>query len=204
VVRRLPRRMSGVAELFSRRSKCAARDRWIGGAFAVSMTAWNGSRTTAASLILPGWHHANPAPKAWPLCERRLQSDGRERFGHPPGVAGNLRRCPAWPNRDPKIWAATALNGYFDFRHAAQSCLIERETIDKKTGKKPWKLPMASTAATRDCFGATVRVGPSKIAAMTSCMGTMTKTSVASTSLAYVASRSVSSSLKAPAASPTE
>jgi predicted transposase YbfD/YdcC len=35
-----------------------------------------------------------------------------------------------------KIWTTTALNGYLDFPHVAQAYVIERETIDKKTGKQ--------------------------------------------------------------------
>lgn len=35
-----------------------------------------------------------------------------------------------------KIWTTTALNTYLDFPHVAQAFAIERETIDKKTGKR--------------------------------------------------------------------
>jgi len=34
-----------------------------------------------------------------------------------------------------KIWTTTALNDYLDFPHVAQAYLIERHTIDKKSGK---------------------------------------------------------------------
>jgi predicted transposase YbfD/YdcC len=35
-----------------------------------------------------------------------------------------------------KIWTSTELNGYLDFPHVSQAFLIERHTIDKKTGKR--------------------------------------------------------------------
>jgi predicted transposase YbfD/YdcC len=34
-----------------------------------------------------------------------------------------------------KIWTTTELNGYLNFPHVGQAFLIERDTIDKKTGK---------------------------------------------------------------------
>ena len=34
-----------------------------------------------------------------------------------------------------KIWTTTALNGYLDFPHVGQAFVIERESINKKTGK---------------------------------------------------------------------
>src|SRR2546427_7885069 len=33
-----------------------------------------------------------------------------------------------------RIWCSTALNAYLDFPHVGQAFLIERESIDKKTG----------------------------------------------------------------------
>jgi predicted transposase YbfD/YdcC len=35
-----------------------------------------------------------------------------------------------------KIWTTIALHGYLDFPHVAQAYVIERETINKKTGKR--------------------------------------------------------------------
>jgi hypothetical protein len=35
-----------------------------------------------------------------------------------------------------KIWTTTALNTYLDFPHVGQAFVIERETINKKTGKR--------------------------------------------------------------------
>jgi len=34
-----------------------------------------------------------------------------------------------------KIWTTTALNGYLDFPHVGQAFVIERESIEKKTGE---------------------------------------------------------------------
>jgi predicted transposase YbfD/YdcC len=35
-----------------------------------------------------------------------------------------------------KIWTTTALNTYLDFPHVGQAFVVERETIEKKTGKR--------------------------------------------------------------------
>jgi len=35
-----------------------------------------------------------------------------------------------------KIWTTAALNAYLDFPHVGQAFVVERETIDKKTGKR--------------------------------------------------------------------
>ena len=35
-----------------------------------------------------------------------------------------------------KIWTTTALNQYLDFPHVGQAFVIERESIDKKTGER--------------------------------------------------------------------
>jgi hypothetical protein len=35
-----------------------------------------------------------------------------------------------------KIWTTAALNAYLDFPHVGQACVVERETPDKKTGKR--------------------------------------------------------------------
>lgn len=39
-----------------------------------------------------------------------------------------------------KIWTTTALNDYLDFPHVAQAYLIERHTIDKKSGKPSYDI----------------------------------------------------------------
>ncbi|MGH8511303.1 MAG: ISAs1 family transposase [Gammaproteobacteria bacterium] len=44
------------------------------------------------------------------------------------------------------IWATTALNHYLDFPHVAQAFVIERETIEKKTGKRSHEIAYGITS----------------------------------------------------------
>lgn len=44
------------------------------------------------------------------------------------------------------IWTTSALNGYLNFPHIGQAFLIERETIDKKTGKRSHDLAYGITS----------------------------------------------------------
>jgi predicted transposase YbfD/YdcC len=55
------------------------------------------------------------------------------------------RQAPQWVTCDPpdhgrietrQIWTTVVLNDYLDFPHVAQAFVIEREAIDKKTGKR--------------------------------------------------------------------
>ncbi len=45
-----------------------------------------------------------------------------------------------------KIWATTVLNHYLDFPHVAQAFVIERETIEKKTGKRSHEIAYGITS----------------------------------------------------------
>jgi predicted transposase YbfD/YdcC len=45
-----------------------------------------------------------------------------------------------------KIWTTTALNDYLDFPHVAQAFLIERHTIDKKSGKCSYDIAYGITS----------------------------------------------------------
>ena len=45
-----------------------------------------------------------------------------------------------------KIWTTTALNAYLDFPHVGQSFVIEREAIDKKTGKRSHDIAFGLTS----------------------------------------------------------
>jgi len=45
-----------------------------------------------------------------------------------------------------KIWATTALNHYLDFPHVAQAFVIERERIEKKTGKRSHEIAYGITS----------------------------------------------------------
>jgi predicted transposase YbfD/YdcC len=47
-----------------------------------------------------------------------------------------------------KIWTTTALNDYLDFPHVAQAYLIERHTIDKKSGKVSYDIAYGITSRT--------------------------------------------------------
>ena len=46
------------------------------------------------------------------------------------------------------IWCSTALNGYLDFPHVGQVFLIERETIEKKTGEQTNETVLGITSRT--------------------------------------------------------
>ena len=45
-----------------------------------------------------------------------------------------------------RIWTTTELNGYLEFPHVAQAFVIERETINKKTGKQACELAFGITS----------------------------------------------------------
>ena len=47
-----------------------------------------------------------------------------------------------------RIWCSTALNGYLDFPHVGQVFLIERETINKKTGEQRCETAIGLTSRT--------------------------------------------------------
>ncbi len=47
-----------------------------------------------------------------------------------------------------RIWCSTALNDYLDFPHVGQVFLIERESIDKKTGKLSHEIALGVTSRT--------------------------------------------------------
>jgi predicted transposase YbfD/YdcC len=47
-----------------------------------------------------------------------------------------------------RIWVSTALNDYVDFPHVGQVFVIERESIDKKTGKRSCEIAHGLTSRT--------------------------------------------------------
>lgn len=47
-----------------------------------------------------------------------------------------------------RIWCSTALNAYIDFPHVGQVFLIERESINKKTGKPSHEIALGVTSRT--------------------------------------------------------
>src|SRR5919109_32818 len=47
-----------------------------------------------------------------------------------------------------RIWCSTELNDYLDFPHVGQVFLIERESIDKKSGKRRFEIALGITSRT--------------------------------------------------------
>jgi hypothetical protein len=63
--------------------KCAARDRWIGWSYRHQFDRLNLVANNSRFLILPQWHRPNLGSRTLALCEKRIQNDWLERFGHP-------------------------------------------------------------------------------------------------------------------------
>lgn len=63
--------------------KCAIRDRWIGWDFRHQYDRLKLVANNSRFLILPRWHRPNLGSRTLALCEKRIQDDWRERFGHP-------------------------------------------------------------------------------------------------------------------------
>jgi hypothetical protein len=63
--------------------KCAARDQWIGWDFRHQYDRLHLVTNNSRFLILPQWHYPNLASRILSLCQRRIQTDWLERFGHP-------------------------------------------------------------------------------------------------------------------------
>jgi hypothetical protein len=111
-----------------------------------------------------------------------------------------------------KIWTTTELNTYLNFPYVGQAFVIERESIQKKTGRHTCEIAYGLTSRTPELNGScapTGATGVSKIVATTSSTGTMMKIVVAfvkdmarKTSLVFVVSPSALSSLRASGASP--
>jgi len=63
--------------------KCGVRDRWIGWPFRHQYDRLRLVANNSRFVILPHWRRANLASKVLSLCEKRVASDWRTRFGHP-------------------------------------------------------------------------------------------------------------------------
>jgi uncharacterized protein DUF4338/DDE family transposase len=63
--------------------KCAVRDRWIGWDFRHQYDRLKLVANNSRFLILPQWHRPNLGSRTLALCEKRIQHDWLERFGHP-------------------------------------------------------------------------------------------------------------------------
>ena len=63
--------------------KCAARDRWIGWDFRHHYDRLNLLSNNSRFLILPQWHLPNLGSRILSLCQKRVQKDWQQIFGHP-------------------------------------------------------------------------------------------------------------------------
>lgn len=63
--------------------KCAVRDRWIGWDYRYQYDRLKLVANNSRFLILPDWHFPNLASRTLALCQRRLNDDWQESFGHP-------------------------------------------------------------------------------------------------------------------------
>lgn len=63
--------------------KCAARDQWIGWSYRHQYDRLKLVANNSRFLILPQWHLPNLGSRTLSLCEKRIQNDWLERFGHP-------------------------------------------------------------------------------------------------------------------------
>jgi hypothetical protein len=62
--------------------KCAARDRWIGWNFRQRYRRLKLVANNSRFLILPEWHAPNLGSRVLALCQRRVEGDWEESFGH--------------------------------------------------------------------------------------------------------------------------
>lgn len=62
--------------------KCTPRDRWIGWSFRHQYDRLKLITNNSRFLILPDWHYPNLASRILSLCQKRLQVDWQELFGH--------------------------------------------------------------------------------------------------------------------------
>lgn len=62
--------------------KCKARDRWIGWDHRRQYGRWHLVANNSRFLILPGWNVPNLGSRVLSQCERRIEGDWQEKFGH--------------------------------------------------------------------------------------------------------------------------
>jgi len=110
--------------------KCAARDQWIGWDFRHQYDRLNLLSNNSRFLILPNL-----------LRDIALYFEQRQ---EPDFVVGPSLEHGRVETR--KIWTTSALNDYLDFPHVGQAFVIERERIDKKTGKHSDELAYGITS----------------------------------------------------------
>lgn len=104
------------------------------------------TQRTLASYIVERQAHYHFTAKA---NQPTLQSDIGFLFERR-GVADFVEAALAEHGRieTRRIWCSTALNGYLDFPHVGQVFLIERESIEKKTGKYSNEIALGITSRT--------------------------------------------------------
>ncbi|MEW7984012.1 MAG: ISAs1 family transposase [Candidatus Sedimenticola endophacoides] len=158
-------RWVGLLSISASALKCAARDQWIGWGYRHQYDRLNLVANNSRFLILPGCHDKNLASQILSMLRRRVQRDWVERFGYPllmletfvdpERFHGTICRASNWRlvGHSPadfiqtgqgehgrietrKIWTTTALNDYLDFPHVRQAFMIERESINKKSGEQ--------------------------------------------------------------------
>jgi len=80
--------------------------------------------------------------------QKNLREDIAEHFASPQGRPDHCTMDSAEHGRieTRNIWVTTALNGYLDFPHVGQAFMVERITINKKTGKQSHEIVYGITS----------------------------------------------------------
>lgn len=108
----------------------------------ITADALHTQRGLAAFLVQEGAHYHFIAKGNQPKLEQEiaLLFAGRSAadFSETDGGHGRIETR--------RIWCSTQLNGYLDFPHVAQVFLIEREVVQKKTGKTSCEIALGLTS----------------------------------------------------------
>jgi predicted transposase YbfD/YdcC len=85
------------------------------------------------------------------LLHRQRQPERVARRPHPllseaPGTRAVTVDCAHGRIETRKIWTTSALHGYLDFPHVGQAFAVERDTIEKKTGKRSHEIAYGITS----------------------------------------------------------
>lgn len=108
----------------------------------VTADALHTQRGLAAFLVKQGAHYHFPVKGNQPSLERDIALLFADRS------AADFSETDIGHGRieTRRIWCSTHLNGYLDFPHVAQVFLIEREVIQKKTGKMTCEIALGLTS----------------------------------------------------------
>ena len=102
-------------------------------------------RTIAAYVVQQGAHYHFTVKGNQPTLESDI------------ALAFNDRGAPDYTELSPpdhgrietrRIWCSTELNAYLDFPHVGQVFLIERESLDKKSGEHSFEIALGITSRT--------------------------------------------------------